>query len=80
MYAGPLLAALGGRCVDVHVDTAVAARMYAMNLATWREDARARGLAGSDELDRIAEGLATLRSHPGAGSVRWVLRQVVLTT
>jgi len=79
MYAGPLLAPRGGRCVDVHVDTAVAARMYAMNLETWREDARERGLAGPDELDRIAEGLATLRSHPGAGSVRWVLRQVVLT-
>lgn len=79
MYAGPLLAELGGRCVDVHVDTAVAARMYAMNLATWQDDVRARGLAGSAELDRIGEGLAALRSRPGAGSVRWVLRQVVLT-
>ena len=79
MYAGPLLEPLGGRCVEVHVDTAVAAGMYAMNLATWRDDARQRGLAGPDDLDRIREGLAALRSRPGAGSVRWLLRQVVLT-
>ena len=79
MYAGPLLAALGGQCVDVHVDTAVATRMYAMNLATWKDDARGRGLAGPADLDRIALGLAALGSDPGAGTVRWTLRQVVLT-
>ena len=79
MYAGPLLAPLGGRCVEVHVDTAVAAGMYAMNLATWGDDARRRGLAGSADLDRIGEGLAALRARSGAGSVRWVLRQIVLT-
>lgn len=79
MYAGPLLERLGGRCVEVHVDTAVAARMYAMNLANWQDDVRQRGLAGVGDLDRIREGLADLRSRPGAGSIRWLLRQVVLT-
>jgi SAM-dependent methyltransferase len=79
MYAGPLLEPLGGRCVEVHVDTAVAARMYGMNLATWQDDARRLGLAGPADLARIREGLAGLRSRPGAGSVRWLLRQVVLT-
>jgi len=78
MYAGRLLEPLGGRCVELHVDTAVAARMYAMNLATWHDDVRRRGLAGRADLDRIRGGLAALRSRPGAGSVRWVLRQVVL--
>ena len=79
MYAGPLLAGRGGRCVDLHVDTATAARMYAMNLATWRDDALQRGLAGPDDLHRIGAGLAALESGPGAGSVRWVLRQIALT-
>ena len=79
MYAGPLLAPLGGKCVEVRVDIAVAARMYAMNLATWHYDVRQRGLAGPADLDRIGEGLAALRARPGAGSVRWVLRQIALT-
>ena len=43
MYAGPLLAPLGGRCLDLDVDTAVAGHMFGLNLATWRDEALAHG-------------------------------------
>ena len=83
MYAGPILAGLGGRCVEVDVDTAAAARMYGMNLATWRHEARRRGLASDAELDRLAADLAEVAGQPTSGAgevVHWVLRQIVLTT
>lgn len=77
MYAGPLLARLGGECVEVPVDAAVAARMYGMNLATWRD--RALGLASADDLDRVAAGLGRLVDGHGAQRpVRWVLRQLAV--
>jgi SAM-dependent methyltransferase len=82
MYAGRLLAPLGGRCVEVHVDAALAARIFGMNLATWRDDALARGIADADHLDDVAHGLAILasggdRTTPAGTTVRWVLRHAV---
>jgi SAM-dependent methyltransferase len=79
MYAGPRLAGLGGTCIDLDVDTALAARMFGLNLATWSDDARSRGLAGRAELHRLAEGLASLvEAGPGQGTVRWVIRQLAV--
>jgi trans-aconitate 2-methyltransferase len=79
MYAGPLLAPLGGDCVEVLVDAAVAARMYGMNLATWRDRALGLGLASADDLDRVAAGLGRLvDGQRGQGPVRWVLRQLAV--
>jgi hypothetical protein len=60
MYAGRLLAPLGGRCVEVHVEVALAAHIFGMNLASWRDDALARGLADADRLDDVADRLAAL--------------------
>jgi predicted transcriptional regulator len=93
MYAGRLLAPLGGRCVEVDVDAALAARIFGMNLATWRDDALARGLADAGHLDDVARRLAELadrsvhdrsaheraggNSGAGGAAVRWVLRHVV---
>ena len=78
MYAGPLLAPLGGRCVDVDVDTSVAARMFGMNLVTWRDTALSHGISDGPHLHRVAAGLAALvDAGPGRSTVRWVLRQVV---
>jgi trans-aconitate 2-methyltransferase len=78
MAVGPELgAALGGECVDVPVDEADAGHMFALNLATWGDDAVARGLATAAEVERLAAGLAALARGPrGAATVRWVLRQV----
>ena len=75
---GPLLAPLGGRCVDVDVDTSVAARMFGMNLVTWRDTALSHGISDGPHLHRVAAGLAALvDAGPGVSTVRWVLRQVV---
>jgi trans-aconitate 2-methyltransferase len=82
MYAGPLLAPLGGECVEVLVEAAVAARMYGMNLATWGERALALGLARAGELERVAAGLGAVAGgadgRGGREKVRWVLRQIVV--
>jgi SAM-dependent methyltransferase len=79
MYAGPLLAPLGGECVEVMVDAAVAARMYGMNLTTWGDRALGLGLAGSDDLDRVAAGLERVADgRTRLAPVRWVLRQLVV--
>jgi trans-aconitate 2-methyltransferase len=78
MYAGPLLAGLGGTCPSVDVDSATAARMYGMNLATWRTEALARDLASVAELDRLAADLAAVADSPPDGAVHWVLRQITV--
>ena len=79
MYAGPLLAPLGGRCLDLDVDAAVAGRMFGLNLATWRDEALAHGLASRAQLHRIAEGLTSLvEAGPGRGTARWVIRQLAV--
>ncbi|HEX8803592.1 MAG TPA: class I SAM-dependent methyltransferase [Acidimicrobiales bacterium] len=78
MCAGPLLAPLGGTCVEHPVDAATAARLYAMNLATWGPDAVARGLADEPGLDELAAGLAAVQEAPGRATVLWTLRHVVL--
>jgi trans-aconitate 2-methyltransferase len=79
MAAGPLLAPLGGTCVPVPVDGAVAARIFALNLAAWGDDAVARELASSGEVAGIAAGLDALAAGPPGGpTVDWVLRQLVL--
>jgi hypothetical protein len=53
-----------------------------MNLATWRDDALARGIADADHLDDVAHGLAILasggdRTTPAGTTVCWVLRHAV---
>lgn len=74
MYAGRLLAPLGGEDVDHPVDAPVAARMFGMNLASWGDDAVRRGLVGAADVERLATGLAAVRS----GTVVWTLRHAVL--
>jgi trans-aconitate 2-methyltransferase len=78
MAAGPVLAPLGGRLVELDVDSSTAARMFAINLTVWRDDAVARGLATSAQLDRVAAGLADLERTGRDRPVHWSLRQLVL--
>jgi trans-aconitate 2-methyltransferase len=86
MYAGPLLTELHG---DDHVEgtwtavrrigvpTPVAARIYALNLETWRHDPFAVEHFRPRDLDRLAGELADLATD-GTGLVRWGVRQLVV--
>jgi SAM-dependent methyltransferase len=82
LEVGPLLDALPGppgltrraSRVAVHpVDPAQAAAMFRTNLAVWRHDPQARGLAGEPALARLARALA----DPPTGPITWGLRQIV---
>jgi len=86
MYAGPAIARLTGgagwgpassevRVVPVPVTTA--ARMYAMNLATWGEDPWVLAEHGRDTVQRLARDLEALAEGPSGGPVEWGLRQAV---
>ena len=62
---------------DWLVPEPVAARMFAMNLATWRDHQHATQHYDGRELDRLAADLAAIANAPDDGNVRWRLRQVV---
>jgi SAM-dependent methyltransferase len=78
MYAGRVLAPLGGELVEVMVDTAHAARMFRMNLTSWGPDAICVGLTDEVEVGELDRALADLEVRPRPPAVRWVLRQLVL--
>jgi SAM-dependent methyltransferase len=86
MYAGPLLTGLGDgdglrrRLATVRrvaVPTAVAARIYGLNLDGWRHDPFATARFEAAELDALRARLAAL-AREGDGDVGWRLRQLVL--
>jgi len=86
MYAGPALTGLGDgdglrrrRCTvrRVAVPTAVAARIYGLNLEGWRHDPFATARFAVTDLDALGARLAAL-ARDGDGQVGWVLRQLVL--
>jgi len=85
--AGPLLADLadgrGIRLLDnrvrvVSVPVATAARIYELNLASWRHDPYAAEHYAPDELDGLAAGLRDLAAR-SPGDLTWGVRQLVLT-
>jgi trans-aconitate 2-methyltransferase len=86
MYAGPIVAAISGGSGwrplanvlrTVAVPSAVAARMYRMNLLTWREDPWIRARYPPEELHALAEGLGELATSTAETEISWGLRQVV---
>jgi SAM-dependent methyltransferase len=86
MYAGPIIAELAAgdgwvrRSTGVRVLTvavADAARLYAMNLATWRDDPHVVEHHASATIDRLAADLAELAADPAAGTMTWGVRQAV---
>jgi trans-aconitate 2-methyltransferase len=85
MYAGPRLAAMregpgwrqrssAVRAVPVAAPTA--ARIYAMNLMTWREDPQIRDHHSVDSLDALARDLAALTQSTSADQITWGVRQL----
>ena len=59
------------------VGTADAARMYALNLATWRHDPFISATYDSAVIDDLASGLDELTRSPATDEITWGLRQVV---
>jgi SAM-dependent methyltransferase len=86
MCAGPVLDRMedgdgwrlqSSRLVEHRVPVELAARMYGMNLRTWRDDPAVTGACSQESLDRLAKDLAGLAGATGAGEVRWGLRQAL---
>jgi trans-aconitate 2-methyltransferase len=76
MYAGSVLAALGGRTTAVTVPAAVAARIYHFNVRRWRA-APPVGVA-VEELDDLHAGLAAVAAADGSATLSWIVRQLAL--
>jgi trans-aconitate 2-methyltransferase len=84
MYAGPLVADLTGdgwarRSTTLRrlgVATADAARMYALNLTTWRDDPFVVDTYDRAAVDELAAGLDNLSRSAATDEITWGLRQV----
>jgi hypothetical protein len=59
------------------VPVAEAARLYGMNLATWRDDPHVVEHHPAGVIDRLATDLAGLAADPDAGTITWGVRQAV---
>jgi len=76
LYAGPALAALGGRVVRVTVPPALAAAVYRYNVRRWLADESRRPLW--PRLAVLDAALAGTAAHDGGPGLSWVVRQVVV--
>ena len=82
---GPYITGLGGEgwgprsdtLCRYDVTTADAARMYAMNLATWRHDPFVVDTYETATIDDLAAGLNELTRSSATHEIEWGLRQVV---
>jgi SAM-dependent methyltransferase len=63
--------------VVVRPPTAVAARLFAMNLATWRHDAFVRERVPEQQIERIARGLSELTGSGATNELTFRNRRVV---
>jgi trans-aconitate 2-methyltransferase len=86
MYAGPIVGALtegdGWRQAasvvrNVPVTTADAARMFTMNVTTWRDDPFIREHYRPETIDRLGRDLDELTESPATNEITWVMRQLV---
>jgi len=85
MYAGPLVATIVGGAGwrpchnavrNVAIAASTAARIYEMNLQSWRDDPHIRAHYPTDRLDDLARDLGALAASSTADPVVWAVRQV----
>jgi trans-aconitate 2-methyltransferase len=85
MYAGPMVATILGapgwrQCRNmvrrVSVPAPTAARIYELNLTTWRDDPHIRDRHSSNQIDDLARDLRALAESTEADPVVWAVRQV----
>jgi trans-aconitate 2-methyltransferase len=72
----PGLARRHDRVARLTPPAARAAELFAQNLAVWRGDAAAGGVAAEAELDRLAAALAAVAAGTETGTITWELRQL----
>ncbi len=72
--------ALGANIVTtLLVPAPVAARMFAMNLETWRDRPEVTASHDAEELNALAAGLERIAQGEAEATITWRLRQLVLT-
>jgi hypothetical protein len=85
MYAGPLCATIdrgpGWRqchntVCHVLVGAPTAARVYELNLRSWRDDPHIRDRHPADRIDGLARDLGVLAASTAADPVVWSVRQI----
>ncbi len=76
MYAGALLADLGGAAQRVTVSGAVAAQIYLFNVRRWRETSDLP--VADDQLSDLEVGLTEVADHDHGTTVSWVVRQLAI--
>jgi hypothetical protein len=52
--------------------------MFAMNVATWRDDPYIREHYAADDIERLRRDLATLTRSAATDEIVWGMRQVVV--
>ena len=86
MYAGPIVDGIRAgsgwlqRSSVVRVfpvATSAAARMFSMNLTTWRDDPHIRAQHSPDAIERLARDLGALTESSDTGDITWGIRQAV---
>jgi hypothetical protein len=85
LYIGPILdrlpAATVSRVQPVSVPAHIAARMFYMNLLTWRSNKFIRDNYPSSAIDRLEHDLEALSGDPDAlDEIEWGMRQIVYFT
>jgi len=60
------------------VPAPVAARMFAMNLETWRDRPEVAASHDAEELNALASGLERIAQGEAEATITWRLRQLVL--
>ncbi len=87
LYVGARLDAIGeddgwrrrsSRVVRLRPNTAQAARMFWLNLASWRGDPFVRATYSGEKIDALEAGLSELSASQGEGEIVWGLRQIVI--
>lgn len=78
MYAGALLAELGGRTVPVTVPAALAATIYLVNVRRWLADGSVADRQRLLDVEQGLEAVTQADDDDDRHTLSWIVRQVVL--
>lgn len=66
------------RKTSFHVPLSLAARMFSMNIETWRDDTFVIASYSRDHVDRLSNDLRDLMTSDEQGSLDWIFREMAL--